>query len=103
MLGSWSGAGGGHVSGEDVVGAAVEVLAGSVLAHGGPRVSVAGGDLYVAQVYARVETGRERCSNRVEWGRRSVDRAGYWSGLVIAGAGYEHGGTEILRSVATGS
>jgi hypothetical protein len=38
----WSGAGG-HVSGQDVVGVAVEVLAGPVVAHGGARVGVAGG------------------------------------------------------------
>jgi len=58
MFESWSGAGG-HVSGEDVVGMAVEILAGSVIAHRGPRVSVAGRDLHVAQVHARVEHGRD--------------------------------------------
>jgi len=41
---------------------AVEVLAGSVIAHGGARVGVAGGDLDVAQVDAGVETG---CDERV--------------------------------------
>jgi hypothetical protein len=35
---------------------AVEVLAGSVVAHRGPRVGVAGGDLDVAQVDSGVET-----------------------------------------------
>jgi hypothetical protein len=39
----------------------VEVFAGSVVAHGGARVSVAGGDLDVAQVDACVETGRDEC------------------------------------------
>ena len=40
----------------------VEVLAGSVIAHRGARVGVAGGDLHVAQVYASVEHG---CNERV--------------------------------------
>jgi hypothetical protein len=40
---------------------AVEVLAGSVVAHGGALVGVASGDLDVAEVYARVEHGRDRC------------------------------------------
>src|SRR6266496_1824269 len=44
----WSGAGS-HVRGEDVVGVAVEVLAGPVIAHGGARVGVPGGDLDIAQ------------------------------------------------------
>ena len=35
----------------------VEVLAGTVVAHGGARVGVAGGDLHVAKVDARVEHG----------------------------------------------
>src|SRR5580692_240880 len=55
---SWSGARG-HVSGEDVVGVAVEILAGSVIAHRRPRVSGWGRDLHVAQVHARVEHGRD--------------------------------------------
>jgi len=33
----------GHVGGEDVVGVAVEVLAGAVVAHGGAWVGVTGG------------------------------------------------------------
>jgi hypothetical protein len=61
MLGSWSGAGG-YVWGEDVAGVAVEVLGGSVVAHCGARVGVAGGDLDVAQVCACVERG---CDERV--------------------------------------
>jgi hypothetical protein len=36
---------GGHVGGEDVVGVAVEVLAGPVIPHRGARVGVSGGDL----------------------------------------------------------
>jgi hypothetical protein len=36
---------GGHEGGEDVVRVAVEVLAGSVVAHRGARVGAAGGDL----------------------------------------------------------
>ena len=47
--GASSGAGG-HVSGEDVVGVPVEILTGVVVAHGGLRVGVPGGDLYVAEV-----------------------------------------------------
>jgi hypothetical protein len=42
---------------------AVEVLAGSVVAHGGSRVGVAGGDLHVAEADAGVEPGTEQCSN----------------------------------------
>jgi hypothetical protein len=36
---------GGHVGGEDVVGVAVEVLAGPVVPHRGARIGVAGSDL----------------------------------------------------------
>ena len=36
---------------------AVEVLAGKVVAHGGARVCVPGGDLHVAQAHASVEHG----------------------------------------------
>ncbi|MEU8112228.1 hypothetical protein [Micromonospora sp. NPDC048947] len=43
--------------GEDVVGVAVEVLAGSVVTHGGSGVRVAGGDLQVSEADARVEHG----------------------------------------------
>ena len=39
---------GGHVGGEDVVGVPVELVAGTVVAHGGAGVSVPGGDLHVA-------------------------------------------------------
>jgi hypothetical protein len=52
-----SSSGAGHVGGEDVVGVAVEVLAGTVVAHGGAGVGVAGGDLDVAEVDAGVEHG----------------------------------------------
>ena len=54
---------GGHVGGEDLVGVAVEVLAGSVVAHGGARVAVADGDLYVAQVYAERRARSTLCSD----------------------------------------
>src|ERR1039457_4698439 len=50
---------GGHEGGEDVVRVAVQVLAGPVVAHRGPGVGVAGGDLDIAQVNASVQTGRE--------------------------------------------
>ena len=64
---------GGHVGGEDVVGVAVEVLAGPVLAHGGARVGVAGGDLDIAQVDARSCIHRmynSRCGRRARRGSR---------------------------------
>jgi hypothetical protein len=41
----------------NVVGMAVEVLAGSVVAHRGPGIGVADRDLHVAQVNCGVETG----------------------------------------------
>ena len=44
---AWSGTGG-QVGGEDAVGMSVEVLAGTVLAHGGPWTGVAGSDLHIA-------------------------------------------------------
>src|SRR5665647_1875067 len=44
-----------HVGGEDVVGVAIEVLAGPVVLHGGAWVGVAGGDLHVAEVDSGVE------------------------------------------------
>src|SRR6266568_173804 len=50
---------GGHVSGQDVVGVAVEVVAGPVIPHRGTRVGVSGSDLHVAQVGAGVEHGRD--------------------------------------------
>ena len=50
---------GGHVGGEDVVGVAVQVLAGSVIAHRGARVSVTGRDLDVPEVDAGIEHGRD--------------------------------------------
>jgi len=50
---------GGHVGGEDVVGVAVQVLAGPVVPHGGARVGVPGGDLHIAQVDASIEHGRD--------------------------------------------
>jgi hypothetical protein len=42
-------------SGDDVGRVVVERRAGSVVAHGGPRVGMAGCFLYVAQWYAGVE------------------------------------------------
>ena len=50
---------GGHVGGEDVVGVAVEVLAGPVVAHRGPRIGVAGRDLDVPQVHSSIEHCRD--------------------------------------------
>ena len=44
---------GGHVSGEDVVRVAVQVLAGRVVPPSGARVGVPGGDLDVAEVGTR--------------------------------------------------
>jgi hypothetical protein len=48
---------GGHVGGQDVVRVAVEVLTGPVVAQGGAWVGVAGGDLDVSQVHARIQHG----------------------------------------------
>ncbi len=45
---------GGHVGGEDVVGVAVEVVAGAVVAHGGAGVGVPGDDLDITQVHVGV-------------------------------------------------
>src|SRR4051795_13228829 len=50
---------GGHVGGENAVGVSVEVLAGAVVAHGGPWVGVSGRDLNVTEVDAGVEHGGE--------------------------------------------
>ena len=41
----------------NVVGMAVDVLAGSIVAHRGPGIGVADRDLHVAQVNRGVETG----------------------------------------------
>jgi hypothetical protein len=57
--------------GEDVVGVAVEILAGPVVAHGGSWVGVAGGDRDVAQADAGVEYGRHE---RVAQHMRVEDR-----------------------------
>ena len=40
-----------HISSEDVVGMTAGVLAGSVVAHGGPGIGVPGSDLDIAQVH----------------------------------------------------
>jgi hypothetical protein len=48
---------GGHRGGEDVVRVAIQVLTGPVVAHGGARVCVAGGDLDIPEVNTSVETG----------------------------------------------
>ncbi len=45
---------------------AVEVVAGPVVPHCGSRVGVAGGDLDVSQVDARVEHGRDVCGGACE-------------------------------------
>ena len=50
---------GGHVGGEDVVGVAVQVLAGPVVAHSGARVGVTGGDLDIPEVNTSVDHGRD--------------------------------------------
>jgi len=50
---------GGHGGGENVVRVAVEVLAGSVVTHGGARVGVPGSDLHVSEVDASVEHDRD--------------------------------------------
>jgi hypothetical protein len=50
-------AGAGDEGGDDVAGVAVKIVAGPVVAGGGPRIGVAGGDLDVSQSDARVEAG----------------------------------------------
>jgi hypothetical protein len=67
---------------------AVEVLAGPVIAHRGSWVGVPGCDLHVPQVNAGIQTGREQCSNPVEWAGVLLIKWGYSSGLVIVGSGY---------------
>ena len=47
------------MGGEDVVGVSVEVLAGSVVSHGGASVGVTGGYLDVTKIYSGVEHGRD--------------------------------------------
>jgi hypothetical protein len=47
-----------------------------VVAHGGARVGVAGGDLDVAEVDASIQTGRERFTNHAEW--VSVTTGRWW-------------------------
>ena len=62
----WSAGGAGDEGGDDVGGVAVEGDAGSVVAHGGARVGVAGGFLHVAERDAGVERGGdERVAERV--------------------------------------
>ena len=65
---------------------AVQVLAGPVVPHRGARVGVTGGD-DVPEVGAASETGREQCSNPVEWAGVLLVELGYSSWLVIAGSG----------------
>ena len=56
---------------------AVQVLAGPVVPHRRSGISVAGGDLHVAQISASIETGREQCSNHAEYLSRSRAPGGY--------------------------
>ena len=63
-----------HVSGEDVVRVAVQVLAGRVVPRSGARVGVPGGDLDVAEVgKGCVDHGRGRAARS---DRGNVDGAG---------------------------
>jgi hypothetical protein len=58
--------GAGHVCRDDVGSVPVQAAAGPVIPHAGPRVSVGGGLLNVAQRHARVEGGgNERVPQRV--------------------------------------
>ena len=96
--GAGSGAGG-HVGGEDVVGVAVEVLAGPVVAHGGAGVGVAGGDLDVAQVDAGVEHGGdEGVAQHVRVHPRQPD-----PGLVGEGVQASGGGVPVHPGAASGA
>jgi hypothetical protein len=57
---------GGHVGGKDVIGVAVELVACSVISHGGAGVGVPCGDLHIAQVDAGVQhRGDERVAEHV--------------------------------------
>ena len=46
---------------------AVEIGTSPVVTHRGARIGVAGGDLDVPEVYAGIETGRERFTNPAEY------------------------------------
>jgi len=50
-----------HIGGKNVVGVTVEVLAGPVVAHRGPGISVPGSDLDIAQVHPGIQHGRHVC------------------------------------------
>jgi hypothetical protein len=79
---------GGHEGGEDVVRVAVEVVAGSVVAHGGARVGVAGGDLDGAQVDACVgHGGDEGVAEHVQVCPGEVDAGGFGEPAQAAGGG----------------
>jgi hypothetical protein len=45
----------------------VQAPAGPVISHRGPRVSMRGGLLHIAQRHPGIETGRERFTNHAEW------------------------------------
>ena len=68
---------------------AIEVLAGSVIAHCGPRVCVAGRDLDVPQVHTRVDHGRDvragACGDRPNAGRSRGPTSGPTVALGRAG------------------
>src|SRR6266516_3001000 len=83
---AWSRAGC-HVGGEDVVGVAVELVAGAVVAHGGPWVGVAGGDLDVAEVDAGVEHCGDKGMSEHVWVLRHPHPAGGGEGGQAAGGG----------------
>ncbi|MGH7732932.1 MAG: hypothetical protein ACREOE_04305, partial [Gemmatimonadales bacterium] len=66
---------------------AVQVLAGPVIPHRRAGISVAGGDLHVAQVSTSVDTGSQQRSNGVEWLLVMLVPGGYSSVFVVAGEG----------------
>jgi hypothetical protein len=69
-----------HVGGQDVVRVSVEVLAGPVVAHRGPRVSVPGLDLDIPQVHARIQHGRDERSARLDLREQLDVGRRYWFG-----------------------
>src|SRR5690242_14562815 len=78
---------GGHVGGEDVVRIAVQVLARSVVAHGGSRVGVPGSDLDVAEVDAGIEHGRdEGMPEHMRMGPGDLDAGGLSEVVQAAGS-----------------
>jgi hypothetical protein len=59
----------------------VEVLAGTVVAHGGPGIGVAGGDLHIAQAHASVKHSGDEGVPSVRRDCVRMTGCGYWCGV----------------------